>query len=141
MTRTVIGMAAAQVHVTFAPPLGPYFATVSLVPRPHPQNEERVWGHWCSDSWFRKLNNHMIICIGLYWSTCSHVMVRTTKKRPLMSPDPFLACVIGPGNETMPGMRHTPFHSPIFAPGAVLPGWFLQKSRNHRKVCISSYLP
>ena len=53
------------------------------------------------DSWFCKLNNHMIICIGLYWSTCSHVMVRTTKKRPPMSPDPFLACVMGSGNETI----------------------------------------
>ena len=54
-----------------------------------------------ADSWFCKLSNHVIICIGLYWSTCSHVMVRTTKKRPPMSPDPFLACVMGSGNETM----------------------------------------
>ena len=28
------------------------------------------------------------------------MMVRTTKKRPPMSPDPFLACVMGSGNET-----------------------------------------
>ena len=27
-------------------------------------------------------------------------MVRTTTKRPPMSPDPFLACVMGSGNET-----------------------------------------
>ena len=51
-----------------------------------------------ADSWFCKLSNHVIICIGLYWNTCSHVMVRTTKKRPQMSPDPFLACVMGSGN-------------------------------------------
>ena len=29
-----------------------------------------------------------------------HVMVRKTKKMPAMSPDPFLACVVGSGNET-----------------------------------------
>ena len=43
----------------------------------------------------------VIICIGLYWSTCGHVMVRKTKKRPAISSDPFLACMVGSGNETV----------------------------------------
>ena len=69
----------------------------SLVPRPHPQKEEGS-GDIGADSWFCKLSNHVI---GLYWSKCGHVMVRKTKKRPAMSPDPFLACVVGSGNETI----------------------------------------
>ena len=72
----------------------------SLVPRPHPQRRKGS-GDIGADSWFCKLSNHVIICIGLYWSTCGHVMVRKTKKMPAMSPDPFLACVVGSGNETM----------------------------------------
>ena len=39
-------------------------------------HEERVWGH----SWFSKLCKHVIICIDLYWHTCGHVTVHTTKK-------------------------------------------------------------
>ena len=31
---------------------------------------------------------------------CCHVMVCKTKKMPAMSPDPFLVCVVGSGNET-----------------------------------------
>ena len=56
-------------------------------------------GNIGADSWFCKLSNHVIICIGLYWSMCGHVMVRRNKKRPAMSPDPFLACMVGSGNE------------------------------------------
>ena len=40
----------------------------NLIPKPH------------HDSWFCKLSNRMIICIGLYWSMCGHMMVRATKK-------------------------------------------------------------
>ena len=72
----------------------------SLVPRPHPPKGGKGSGDIGADSWCCKLSNHVIICIGLYRSTCSHMMVRTTKKRPPMSPDPFLACVMGSGNET-----------------------------------------
>ena len=73
--------------------------TCSLVPRPHPKRRKGS-GDIGANSWFCKLSNHVIICIGLYWSTCSHVIVRKTKKRPAMSPDPFLACMVGSGNET-----------------------------------------
>ena len=51
-------------------------------------------------SWFCKLSNHVIICIGLYWSTCGHVMVRKTKKTLQCPQTLFLACVVGSGNET-----------------------------------------
>ena len=77
------------------------YSYVALVSSPDPTPKRREGsGDIGADSWFCKLSNHVIICIGLYWSTCSHVMVRTTKKRPPMSPDPFLACVMGSGNET-----------------------------------------
>ena len=72
----------------------------SLVPRPHPKRR-RGSGDIGTDSWFCKLSNHVITCIGLYWSTCDHVMVRTTKKMPAMSPDPFLTCVVGSGNKSI----------------------------------------
>ena len=75
---------------------------VSLVPRSHPQKEERVWGYWRHFLILHlKLSNHVIICICLYWSMCGHMMVHKTKKRPPMSPDPFLACMMGSGNETI----------------------------------------
>ena len=64
--------------------------------------EERVWGYWRQFLILQlKLSNHVIICICLYWSTCGHMMVHKTKKRPPMSPDPFLACMMGSGNETI----------------------------------------
>ena len=63
------------------------YAVVSS-PDPTPKRRKGS-GDIGADSWFCKLSNHVIICIGLYWSTCSHVMVRTTKKRPPMSPDPI----------------------------------------------------
>ena len=79
----------------------PYSVEHMVVSSPDPTPKGRKGsGDIGADSWFCKLSNHVIICIGLYWSTCSHVMVRTTKKRPPMSPDPFLACVMGSGNET-----------------------------------------
>ena len=33
-----------------------------------------------ADSWFCKLSDHVIICIGLYWSMCGHMLVCRTKK-------------------------------------------------------------
>ena len=52
----------------------------SLIPRSHHTHDERVWGHWC---WFLVLQAQQSCDYlhRLYWSTCSHVMVRTTKKR------------------------------------------------------------
>ena len=55
-----------------------------------------------ADSWFCKLSNHVIICIGLYGSTCGHVMVRKTKKTLQCPQTLFLACVVGSGSETIP---------------------------------------
>ena len=52
-----------------------------------------------ADSWFCKLSNHVIICIGLYWRTCGHVMVRKTKKTFQCPQTLFLTCVVGSGNE------------------------------------------
>ena len=46
----------------------------------------------------------IILHTGLYLSMYGHVMVRTTKKRSTMSPDPFLACMMGSGNETSLGL-------------------------------------
>ena len=47
------------------------------------------WSAWGrdidTDSWFCKLNDHVITCMDLYWHTCSNVMVC----RPSVSPDPF----------------------------------------------------
>ena len=54
--------------------------STSLVPRPHHARARKGSGDIGADSWFCKLSNHVIICIGFYWHTCSHVMVRTTKK-------------------------------------------------------------
>ena len=73
-------------------------AADSLVPKPIPKMRKGS-GDIGADSWFFKLSNRVIICIGLY-CMCSHVMMCMTKKMPAMSPDPFLALVMGSGNET-----------------------------------------
>ena len=56
-----------------------------LVSFPDPTTHVRKGsGDIGADSWFCKLSNHVIfffcIHVGLYWSTCGHVMVRKTKK-------------------------------------------------------------
>ena len=56
--------------------------TMHLVSFPDPTTHARRKGSGDigADSWFCKLSNHAIICIGFYWRTCGHVMVRKTKK-------------------------------------------------------------
>ncbi len=71
---------------------------LSLVPRPHHARARKGSGDIGADSWFCKLSNHVIVCIGFYWRTCGHVMDRTTKK--CTSPDPFPRERLGSGNET-----------------------------------------
>ena len=52
-----------------------------IVSFPDPTMHARKgFGDIGADSWFCKLSNHVIICMGLYWSMCSHVMVHRTKK-------------------------------------------------------------
>ena len=79
-------------------------ATGSLVPRPHPQKEERVWGHWC---WFLVLQAQQS-CDYLHRFVLEHVQSRDgahDQEKAPMSPDPFLACVMGSGNETKPQVK------------------------------------
>ena len=87
------------IHSTHAYKLGfrHCHPTCSLIPRPYPQKEEES-GDIGANSWFYKLSNHVIVCIGCM---CNHVMVRKTKKKPPISPDPFLVYVIGSGNKTI----------------------------------------
>ena len=58
-----------------------------------------------TDSWFCKLSNHVIICIGLQWSMCCHVMVRTgahdqEKASNVPRPFPHVRGAVGSGNKT-----------------------------------------
>ena len=45
MTRTVVGMVSGQVHVTFVPPLGPYYG---VIPPTTPYFCSR-WGRWTTN--------------------------------------------------------------------------------------------
>ena len=79
--------------------LAPYGELVSF---PDPTTHARKGpGDISADSWFCKLSNHVMICIDLYWHTCSHVMVHRTKKT-LQCPQTLslLSLRVGSGNET-----------------------------------------
>ena len=61
---------------------------IVLSPDPTPKRRKGS-GDIGTDSWFCKLSNHVIICIGLYWSMCCHMMVRTTKEKASNVPRSF----------------------------------------------------
>ena len=73
-------------------------AVYNLVPRLHHAREEGSVDIG-ADSWFCKLSNHVVICIGLYWSMCGNVMVCKTKKM-LQCPQTLSLLRVGSGNET-----------------------------------------
>ena len=77
-----------------------YLPTSTLVSFPDSTTHARRGsGDIGADYWFCKLSNHVIICIDLYWRSCSHVMVRKTKKT-LQCPQTLSLLRVGSGNET-----------------------------------------
>ena len=84
-----------SIQVRFGPQ-----ATIEIVSFPDPTMHVRKGsGDIGADIWFCKLSSHVIVCIGLYWSTCSHMMVHKTKKT-LQCPQTLSSCgVVGSGNE------------------------------------------
>ena len=72
----------------------------SLVPRPHHARARKGSGDIGTNSWFCKLSNHVIICIGFL---LAHVQSRDgaqDQENAPMSPDPFPRERLGSGNET-----------------------------------------
>ena len=73
----------------------------SLIPRPHHAHARKGSGDIGADSWFCKLSNHVIICIGFL---LAHVRSRDgaqDQENAPMSPDPFPRERLGSGNETI----------------------------------------
>ena len=72
----------------------------SLVPRHHHARTRKGSGDIGADSWFCKLSNHVISCIGFL---LAHVRSRDgahDQENAPMSPDPFPRERLGSGNET-----------------------------------------
>ena len=72
----------------------------SLISRHHYACVRKGSGDIGGDSWFCKLNNHVIICIGFL---LAHVRSRNgaqDQENAPMSPDPFSHERLGSGNET-----------------------------------------
>ena len=92
-----LGACAIYEHVM----MGKLPCNPSLVPRPHHARARKGSGDIGADSWFCKLSNHVIICIGFL---LEHVRSRDgaqDQENAPMSPDPFPRERLGSGNETI----------------------------------------
>ena len=85
----------------------------SLVPRPHHARARKGSGDIGADSWFCKLSNHVIICIGFLLAHVRSCDGAQDQENAPMSPDPFSRERLGSGNETI---FHTVCKCAVFAP-------------------------
>ena len=85
----------------------------SLVPRPHHARARKGSGDIGADSWFCKLSNHVIICIGFLLAHVWSCDGAQDQENAPMSPDPFSRERLGSGNETI---FHTVCKCAVFAP-------------------------
>ena len=74
---------------------------MNLVSSPDPTTHAKEgFGDIGADSLLCKLSNHMTICMFVLEYVRSHDGA-PDQENASMSPDPFLACVVGSGNETI----------------------------------------